>query len=134
LTIGIAVGRIGCFLTGIPDGTYGIPTMLPWGVDFGDGIYRHPTQLYEIAFLIALALFLLAFSRRHHAEGDLFKVFMISYMTWRLLIDFVKPENRVLGISAIQMVCLLMLIYYSHHMIRIARALQNHTLVSGQVP
>jgi phosphatidylglycerol---prolipoprotein diacylglyceryl transferase len=37
LIAGIAVGRVGCFLEGLPDHTYGIATNLPWGVDFGDG-------------------------------------------------------------------------------------------------
>ena len=49
LALGIAIGRIGCFLTGLSDNTYGTPTTLPWAVNFGDGIPRHPTQLYEIA-------------------------------------------------------------------------------------
>jgi len=54
LALGIAIGRIGCFLTGLSDNTYGTPTNLPWAIDFGDGIPRHPTQLYEIVFLLAL--------------------------------------------------------------------------------
>jgi phosphatidylglycerol---prolipoprotein diacylglyceryl transferase len=58
LALGVAVGRIGCFLTGLSDNTYGTPTNLPWGVNFGDGIPRHPTQLYEIAFILALIPFL----------------------------------------------------------------------------
>ncbi|PLZ10369.1 prolipoprotein diacylglyceryl transferase, partial [Fischerella thermalis] len=58
LIIGTAIGRIGCFLTGLSDRTYGIATTLPWGVDFGDGIRRHPTQLYEIIFLIILLIFI----------------------------------------------------------------------------
>jgi prolipoprotein diacylglyceryltransferase len=45
LAVAIAIGRIGCFLTGIADDTVGTPTSLPWGIDFGDGIPRHPTQL-----------------------------------------------------------------------------------------
>src|SRR5438874_12139973 len=56
LIFGMSVGRIGCFLTGLPDHTYGTPTTLPWGIDFGDAIPRHPTQLYEIAFLILLGI------------------------------------------------------------------------------
>ncbi len=52
--IGVAVGRIGCFLSGIDDFTHGTPTTLPWAHDFGDGIPRHPVQLYESA---AMALF-----------------------------------------------------------------------------
>src|ERR1041385_21380 len=54
ICVGIAIGRIGCFLTGLPDKTYGAATSLPWGVDFGDGVRRHPTQLYETGFLLVL--------------------------------------------------------------------------------
>jgi prolipoprotein diacylglyceryltransferase len=54
LALGIAIGRIGCFFTGLSDNTYGTPTTLPWAVNFGDGIPRHPTQLYEITFLLLL--------------------------------------------------------------------------------
>ncbi len=123
---GLAGGLIAVFLTGLSDGTYGNPTSLPWGVDFGDGIARHPTQLYEIAFAAMLVLCLFAFSRRPHAQGDVFKVFMISYMAWRLLVDFVKPANRVFGVSPIQVVCLLILIYYSRHFVRIAKSFGRH--------
>src|SRR5437764_1887070 len=56
LAVGIAIGRIGCFLTGLSDKTYGTATSLPWGVDFGDAVRRHPTQLYEAVFLIGLAV------------------------------------------------------------------------------
>ncbi|HXW26783.1 MAG TPA: prolipoprotein diacylglyceryl transferase family protein, partial [Xanthobacteraceae bacterium] len=49
LAVGVAVGRIGCYLSGLDDFTYGTPTALPWGHDFGDGIPRHPVQLYESA-------------------------------------------------------------------------------------
>src|SRR3954469_20356013 len=59
LAIGIAVGRIGCFLAGLDDFTYGTPTALPWGHDFGDGIMRHPVQLYESAAMGAFAMFYL---------------------------------------------------------------------------
>src|SRR5207244_3111968 len=34
--VGIAIGRVGCFLTGLDDETYGIPASLPWAIDFGD--------------------------------------------------------------------------------------------------
>ena len=44
LAAGISIGRIGCFLTGLSDGTSGIATSLPWGVDFVDDIPRHPTE------------------------------------------------------------------------------------------
>jgi prolipoprotein diacylglyceryltransferase len=56
LAIGIAVGRLGCFFAGLDDFTYGTPTTLPWGHDFGDGIARHPVQLYESAAMAAFAI------------------------------------------------------------------------------
>jgi prolipoprotein diacylglyceryltransferase len=122
LATGIAIGRIGCFLTGLSDQTYGNPTNLPWGVDFGDGVARHPSQLYEIAFLAILILVLFMASRRPHVQGDVFKLFMVSYMAWRFLIDFVKPASRVWGVSAIQIVCLPILIYYFRDVVRIVRS------------
>ena len=113
LCVGIAVGRIGCFLTGLADDTYGTPTSLPWGIDFGDGIKRHPTQLYEILFLIALAVLLSRLMLTPHAKGDLFKIFMVGYNGWRLAIDFLKPDPRFLGMNSIQWACLLVLLYYN---------------------
>jgi prolipoprotein diacylglyceryltransferase len=112
LALGIAIGRIGCFLTGLPDHTYGTPTRLPWGVNFGDSIPRHPTQLYEIAFLTCLAALLWWFVRRPHSNGDVFKAFMVGYMGFRLLVDFLKPEATLAGLSSIQWAATLMLVYY----------------------
>jgi len=105
LCIGIAIGRIGCFLAGLPDDTYGTATSLPWGVDFGDGIRRHPTQLYEIVFLLALAWLLSKLSRRPHPSGMLFRVFLAAYLAWRLCIDFLKPEPHIAGMNVIQWAC-----------------------------
>lgn len=112
IALGLAIGRIGCFLGGLPDNTYGKPTSLSWGVDFGDGIPRHPTQLYESAFAFVLFLFLLRMMKRPHRNGDIFKFFTVMYMSWRLAIDFWKPEVRMAGFSAIQWACLGMLAYY----------------------
>ncbi len=106
LVIGIAVGRIGCFFAGLPDNTYGVATALPWGVDFGDGIRRHPTQLYEIAFLICLGMFIRWIARHPHREGDLFRTFLIAYLAFRLAIDSIKPGTTVVGLTVIQWACL----------------------------
>ncbi len=112
LIVGTVLGRIGCFLTGLSDHTYGVATSLPWGVDFGDGP-RHPTQLYEILFLLCLMLFLQIRSRYYRQAGDLFKFYMTAYLSFRFLIDFIKPDPRpVLGMSAIQIACLFGLVYY----------------------
>lgn len=114
LIVGTAIGRIGCFLTGLSDRTYGIATNLPWGVDFGDGIFRHPTQLYEIIFLLCLMIFLQFRSRFQLEQGELFRFYLISYLSFRLLIDFLKPDfHPFLGMSAIQIACFLAVLYYS---------------------
>lgn len=113
LAVGTAIGRIGCFLTGLEDHTFGTPTALPWGVDFGDGISRHPTQLYEIIFLLLLAAFLWRRSLEPHENGDLFKMFMVGYMAFRLLVDSIKPGVTVVGLSLLQWACAGVLLYYA---------------------
>lgn len=91
ILLGLIIGRTGCFAAGLYDGTYGVHTALPWAVDFGEGP-RHPTQLYE--WLAALlALLLLPWWRRcfAHEQGLSFRVLMVAYLLWRLLIDGLKP-------------------------------------------
>jgi prolipoprotein diacylglyceryltransferase len=119
LVSGIAVGRIGCFLSGLSDRTYGVATGLPWGVNFGDGLARHPTQLYEIAFLAAFAVPLNAIDSRTSTVGDRFKLFMIGYLAFRFLVDFIKPAARIGGLSSIQWACLAAIAYYSPHVPRL---------------
>jgi prolipoprotein diacylglyceryltransferase len=107
LCFGIAVGRIGCFLTGLPDHTHGVHTSLPWAVDFGDGP-RHPTQFYEVAFLIVLAIVLARAGRKPRHEGDLFRLFLLAYLAFRFGVEFVKPSGKPwLGLSAIQLASLI---------------------------
>jgi prolipoprotein diacylglyceryltransferase len=104
LCVGIAVGRIGCFVAGLADDTYGKPTHLPWAVNFGDGIGRHPVQIYEILFLALLGWVL---SRDWNlAEGTRFRIFLASYLAWRVAIDFLKPQPLVDGMNLIQWACL----------------------------
>jgi prolipoprotein diacylglyceryltransferase len=114
LLLGIAVGRIGCFCEGIADHTYGVATSLPWGVDFGDGVRRHPTQIYEILFIAAvLPWFLRATLRREERglrEGDVFRAAVAVYFAWRFLVDFIKPRPDGLPVSGIQAACLVTVI------------------------
>ncbi|MGE0191257.1 MAG: prolipoprotein diacylglyceryl transferase [Planctomycetota bacterium] len=119
LLVGIAVGRIGCFLTGLDDLTYGRATSLPWGIDFGDGIRRHPTQLYEIGAMVLLAGYVAFRARRPHAEGDLFRLALLGYLAWRLLVDFIKPGPRFFGLGAIQWACLAGLLVYAREIPRL---------------
>ena len=115
LAAGIALGRVGCFLAGLHDDTYGLPTTLPWGVDMGDGIARHPSALCEIAFVGALAALLHAQRERLAAVPGLqFKLFLAAYLDWRLFGDLLKPVRvpYALGLSGIQWTCLIALLFY----------------------
>jgi phosphatidylglycerol---prolipoprotein diacylglyceryl transferase len=113
IAIGLAIGRIGCFLAGLHDDTYGLPTTLPWGVDFGDGTPRHPTQLYEIAVVLPLGLAL--HGARLPTPGLAFKLFLSAYLLWRFAVEFLKPVPVAypLGLSGIQWTCLVALAVYT---------------------
>lgn len=129
LCLGMAIGRIGCFLTGTEDHTAGVATSLPWGVDFGDGVSRHPAQLYELFFMLALGSFLWRRMRKPHREGDIFRIFMVAYFTFRLLCDFLKPDVRVfLAMSSLQWACLAMLLYYAPDILRWIRGQKPEAL------
>ncbi len=114
LAVGIAIGRIGCFLSGLDDRTYGTATSWPTGVDLGDGVTRHPTALYEAAFLVMLAVALMMLRRRHPRAGVEFRTFLTAYLALRFVLDFIKPGAvAALGLSAIQWACAGALAYYA---------------------
>jgi phosphatidylglycerol---prolipoprotein diacylglyceryl transferase len=120
LALGIAVGRLGCFFAGLPDYTYGTPTHLPWGVDFGDGIPRHPVQLYEsAAMLLFLAVYLRALeTSSHFVRSQGFYLFVAWYAAQRFVWEFLKPYPTVLGpLNVFHLVCIA-LIGYSVFMMR----------------
>lgn len=119
IAVGIAIGRIGCFLAGIQDDTYGIATALPWGVDLGDGIRRHPVQLYESAAMVLVAFLLARIGPPRYAEGDRFRVLLLAYCGWRVLVDFLKPGVRFGGVTAIQWCCIAALVWYAPDLRRI---------------
>lgn len=95
----VAVGRIGCALSGLEDHTYGLPTTLPWGHDFGDGIPRHPVAVYEsLAMAGFLALSLAAFARRNpYFSAHGFHLMVAFYAAQRFAWEFLKPYATLLG-------------------------------------
>jgi phosphatidylglycerol:prolipoprotein diacylglycerol transferase len=114
LLLAMIIGRIGCFSMGVYEETYGIPTTLPWGMHLGDNYLRHPVALYEIIFLAVLWVCLALIEKKRKLEsGMLFKIFMISYLVFRFLLDFIKPHfTWSFGLSSIQTACLIGLLYY----------------------
>lgn len=70
--LGYGIGRIGCFLSG--DGDYGIPTSLPWGMSFPNGLVPttdrvHPTPIYELIVACAIAWWLWRMGARQVAAA-----------------------------------------------------------------
>jgi prolipoprotein diacylglyceryltransferase len=126
IAAGMMVGRIGCLLGGVEDHTAGTPTNVPWAIDFGDGIPRHPTQLYDILFLAALVLLLRKLKALPLANGDRYRVFLFSYLAWRVAIDFLKPEPVFAGLSSIQWCCVAGVFWYSRDIVRIVRQLMEY--------
>lgn len=112
IIVGIFIGRIGCFLSGIKEFTYGKPTTFFMGMDLGDGILRHPTALYELFYLI-IVFFFLKKTKNRFKTGELFQLFMLLYFGFRFFIEFLKPNIFfILGLSSIQYLCILCFIYY----------------------
>jgi len=114
LAIGLAVGRIGCFLAGLDDFTYGTPTTWPWGHDFGDGIMRHPVQLYESAAMGAFAmLYVVAvlWPIRFVIENG-FYLALGFYGLQRFIWEFIKPYGAVVGpLTLFHLLSLAILLY-----------------------
>ena len=114
LALGIAIGRWGCFFTGLPDYTYGTPTAMPWGVDFGDGIARHPVQLYESFCMAALAVALLygLEGRARWAGRYGFYVFCCVYGLQRFMWEFMKPYPQIMGpLNIFHIACICLCVY-----------------------
>lgn len=114
LMLAIIIGRIGCFLTGVHEETYGIPTDSVFGMHLGDQYLRHPVALYEIVFLTSLWAVLKYIQKRmKYPSGFIFQIFMLSYFTFRLMLDFIKPRIEIAGsLGTIQIVCVCVIIYY----------------------
>jgi len=121
LILAMMIGRIGCFTSGVYEPTYGIETTLPWAMNLGDGKLRHPVALYEIIFLAALWLLLIFVERNYKlVSGVRFKLFMIGYLLFRFLLDFIKPGYRLpIGLTTIQLTCVCGLLYYYHTIYRL---------------
>ncbi|MGE4158113.1 MAG: prolipoprotein diacylglyceryl transferase [Planctomycetota bacterium] len=104
LALGHAFGRVACFLEGC---CFGIPTLLPWGVSYGEGshlhqrcphypidITVHPTQLYEALGLFLIAWVLGAFLMSNKWRGRLLWLYLLSYGLLRFVVEFWRGDNK----------------------------------------
>jgi phosphatidylglycerol:prolipoprotein diacylglycerol transferase len=106
--LGYGVGRIGCLLAG--DGDYGIPTSLPWGMSFPNGLVPttervHPTPIYELMIACAIAALLWRLGARQlagrtaHAanivnKGSVFAAYLVMTGVARFLVEFSRINPR----------------------------------------
>lgn len=103
-----AIGRVGCLSAGC---CHGIPWNGPWAITHADGIPRHPTQVYEMLFQLAVGLIFLALLRRGLLFGRLFSVYLIAYGAFRFAIEFLRATPKTWGpLSAYQGLCLVMIV------------------------
>ena len=65
------------------------------GVDFGRGVGEHPTQLYEFTFHLFCAAILAQLQARGIFRGQLIKLYIIAYLTYRFATEFIRSEPRL---------------------------------------
>jgi phosphatidylglycerol---prolipoprotein diacylglyceryl transferase len=107
--LGLAIGRIGCFFQGC---CYGIATSLPWGVNFGDGIRRHPTQIYESIFFLIMFFYLQKKKNENPKPGKLFQLLLIDYFIFRFFLEFIKFEPKMIwNLTIYQIIAIIALVY-----------------------
>jgi phosphatidylglycerol---prolipoprotein diacylglyceryl transferase len=120
ISLGIAIGRLGCLAAGCD---YGKPTSLPWAITFTNtaasqisgvplNVPLHPSQLYESVYEFLLFVILVYYSRKSLPEGRLFWLFALFYSAGRFLLEFLRgdADRGFWGpLSTSQWLCLVLL-------------------------
>ncbi|MBI1371872.1 MAG: hypothetical protein GC159_03810 [Phycisphaera sp.] len=126
LALGIAIGRVGCYLAGC---CWGTPCGDGWfcgvsfpagsfahhqqamqgliGIDAATSLPVHPVQLYEAAALTLLAAGLWRWGGRRVVPGEVFGAMAVGYAVVRFGLEFVRADNPdvSLGLTASQWIC-----------------------------
>lgn len=101
IPLGLAAGRLGNFINGE---LWGRPSTVPWAMVFpgsGDGVARHPSQLYQMGLEgITLFIILWVFSSKPRATGQVSAAFLIGYGSFRFLAEFTREPDNFLGLLA----------------------------------
>lgn len=125
IALGIIIGRIGCFMIGVRDQTVGIVSSLPWAIDQGDGLMRHPTSLYEIIIVGSLWISLSSYMKKRSdliGSGIFFRIFCLGYFGFRFFVEFIKPVHPLVGgLTAIQWTSAIVVMGYGVSLLRLFR-------------
>ncbi len=108
-----AIGRVGCTINGC---CYGTHTSLPWAISYThpnsvgvSGV--HPTQVYEIIFLLLLFVGIMLLKGRLKPDGSLFLIYLGSYSLWRFSIDFIREGTPFLfGLHQAQVIGIIVIV------------------------
>lgn len=109
VAVSIGIGRWACFVGGC---CFGQACNLPWGVAFpsapdGGSVFRHPTQIYESIFHLSYAVVFFLLWKKKMFPGQLFKIYLLSYMTYRFFTEWIRPEPVIaMGLTAYQLAAL----------------------------
>ena len=102
LALALVAARLECFSAGC---CRGAETSLFWAVDFGDGIPRHPAQLYEAGFHLLAALAIFGCRRRGILRGEVLRLYLLVYCLFRFALEWVRVEPASwLGLTFSQVV------------------------------
>lgn len=122
IIVAVFIGRIGCFLSGTNEPTFGIETTFFTGMNLGDGLKRHPVALYEMAFMVVLLILFNAIKNKNFLKGDRFKLFMVLYFFYRFSVEFIKPYHSLFfNLSSIQWSAIFIFIYYHKFIVRMLK-------------
>ena len=102
--LGLAAGRLGNFINGELWGRVADPAVISWAMIFpqaGDGLARHPSQLYQM-LLEGLTLFILLwwFSAKRRPVGAVSGLFLAGYGVLRFIAEFGRQPDDFLGLLA----------------------------------
>ena len=126
IIIAVFIGRIGCFLSGTAEPTFGIETTFFMGMNLGDGKFRHPVALYEMIYMVFLFVLFYKLKSKSLKNGERFKLFMILYFSYRFTVEFIKPYQPLfLHLSIIQWSAIFIFMYYWKFIIRMFKLVRN---------
>ena len=129
LALGIALGRLGCFLNGCCYGdlcddfpwTVSFPrNSPPWSEQVANGLIGrdaawslpvHPTQIYSVIDGLILVLLLSAYYPLRKRDGTVMALLMVTYPITRFLIEYLRNDEGVFfaGLTVSQNISIMLL-------------------------
>ncbi len=107
MPLGLAAGRLGNFINGELWGRPADPAVWPWAMIFpqaGDGVPRHPSQLYQAALEgVLLFVLLWLYSNKPRPAGFVSAAFLVGYGVLRFVAEFGREPDAFLGLLALQL-------------------------------